>query len=106
MIDDAKNTLSRTTSVGVCKDVWGPNYATGGKECDEYPFAATREGSFTGRDLNGNGQLGDPGDSTLQRFSVRPILGTDNGTAGSRLNAFYTAQRVIDADAFYVGITP
>ena len=40
------------------------------------------------------------------RVSVRPIKGLDNCTSGSRLGAFYNAQRVIDRDAFFVAITP
>jgi len=62
-----------------------------GDQCDEYPFASTREGaSFVGRD----------------RVSVASVLALHNPTAGSRIGAFYRDQRVIDNEAFWVDILP
>lgn len=106
MFDESKNAWNRTTSVAVCVDVWGKDYAKPNKQCDEYPMAATYEGSATGRDTNNNGQLGDPEDSTLQRFSARPIYKSDNMNAGNRLQSFYGEQRIIDGDPFYVQVAP
>ncbi|MGW0549176.1 NucA/NucB deoxyribonuclease domain-containing protein [Streptomyces altiplanensis] len=36
---------NRAVAVKQCKGYWGPNYTSGGKECDEYPFASTYEGA-------------------------------------------------------------
>ncbi|WP_181446602.1 hypothetical protein [Streptomyces sp. NTH33] len=34
---------NRAAAVKQCKRYWGPHYANGGKEGDEYPFASTYE---------------------------------------------------------------
>lgn len=60
-----------------------------GCQCDEYPFAATRQGGSN---------LSNPG------VSVRMITGGDNMKAGQLLGTFYTQQRVIDGDEFYVKV--
>ncbi len=57
-----------------------------GKDCDEYPFAATKEG-------------GNP-----RRGSTRVISAGDNRSAGARLGGFYKVQRVLNGDAYYVHI--
>jgi hypothetical protein len=64
----------------------GRIHAPQGKDCDEYPFAATKEG-------------GNP-----RRGSIRVISASDNRTAGARLGGFYKSQRVLNGDAYYVGI--
>ncbi|MFF1405147.1 NucA/NucB deoxyribonuclease domain-containing protein [Streptomyces sp. NPDC058294] len=64
----------------------GRIHAPSGKDCDEYPFAATKEG-------------GNP-----RRGSTRIISASDNRTAGARLGGFYKSQRVLDGDAYYVHI--
>ncbi|MFJ3719889.1 NucA/NucB deoxyribonuclease domain-containing protein [Streptomyces sp. NPDC090057] len=58
-------------------------------QCDEYPFASTKEGSTKGDN----------------RFSVRLIDGDDNETGGRRLDQMYTLNRILDGDAFYMKIT-
>ncbi|MGW2492581.1 NucA/NucB deoxyribonuclease domain-containing protein [Streptomyces sp. NPDC001606] len=75
-------------SISECKKVWG-DYSGSGLQCDEYPFASTREGSTKGDN----------------RFSVRLIDGTDNRKGGERLDQMYTLNRVLDGDAFYMRIT-
>ncbi|MFI9568841.1 NucA/NucB deoxyribonuclease domain-containing protein [Streptomyces rishiriensis] len=65
------------------------DYAGSGLQCDEYPFASTKEGSPKGDN----------------RFSVRLIDGPDNRRGGERLAAIYTLNRVLDGDAFYMKIT-
>ncbi|MFJ3338506.1 NucA/NucB deoxyribonuclease domain-containing protein [Streptomyces sp. NPDC086766] len=55
-------------------------------DCDEYPFAASKEG-------------GNPA-----RGSTRIISAGDNRSAGARLGGFYKAQRVLDGDGYYVHI--
>lgn len=97
LVDKPLQDANRSASIAFCKETWGPNYAAGGRQCDEYPFCTTYEGSATGSADN-------PG--LPPRVSVRPIKGLDNCTSGSRLGAFYNAQRVIDRDAFFVAITP
>ncbi|MER6945782.1 NucA/NucB deoxyribonuclease domain-containing protein [Nonomuraea sp. NPDC000554] len=59
-----------------------------GKECDEYPFASTWEGSVTsGFDA-----------------SHRLIDATQNRDGGTNLQVWYGEQRVIEKDAFYVQV--
>ena len=55
-------------------------------DCDEYPFAASKEG-------------GNPA-----RGSTRIISAGDNRSAGARLGGFYKAQRVLNGDGYYVRI--
>ncbi|MFI5593647.1 NucA/NucB deoxyribonuclease domain-containing protein [Amycolatopsis sp. NPDC051758] len=92
--------LHRTTNTGTqdantreavktCKDVWGP-YDGQQLNCDEYPFATTREGAAVG-----DGQ-----------YSARLIDATDNQNAGRWLSSGYINNRIIDGDAFYIAITP
>jgi len=64
-----------------------PDDPPGPCNCDEYPFASTREGA------------------SRASFSVKRIDALDNQRAGARLGNFFTSQRVIDGDTFYVNIT-
>ncbi|MDQ1017443.1 NucA/NucB deoxyribonuclease domain-containing protein [Streptomyces afghaniensis] len=88
LVDAKKIDDNRKKSISECKKVWG-DYAGSGLECDEYPFASTKEGSTKGDN----------------RFSVRLIDGPDNRKGGERLNETYTLNRVLDGDPFYVKIT-
>jgi hypothetical protein len=88
VVDPKKIEDNRKKSIKECKKVWG-DYAGSGLECDEYPFASTKEGSTKGDN----------------RFSVRLIDGKDNRKGGERLNEMYTLNRVLDGDPFYVKIT-
>ncbi|MCU4416070.1 NucA/NucB deoxyribonuclease domain-containing protein [Acinetobacter bereziniae] len=58
-------------------------------QCDEYPFAATYQGGDA---------LENPG------VSVRRIEASDNKSAGARLGVFYTQQRILDGDEFYINV--
>ncbi|WP_261134016.1 NucA/NucB deoxyribonuclease domain-containing protein [Bacillus sp. Marseille-Q3570] len=60
-----------------------------GKQCDEYPFASTREGSYT----NGTDD-----------FSVRMISADSNQAAGTWLGAWYAYDRILDGDEFHVEV--
>lgn len=93
-VDEARHTANNTAAVNTCKQVWGPDYATGGLQCDEYPFKVTQEGAAN--TING---------APTQRYSARPITGTDNGNAGNRLSDLYGGSRVLDGELFYVRIT-
>ncbi|MGW7642126.1 NucA/NucB deoxyribonuclease domain-containing protein [Streptomyces decoyicus] len=65
----------------------GPSHPRpAGKECDEYPFASTKEGD--------NPQAG----------STRLISKNDNQKAGTRLRTWYKDNRVIVGDPFWVSI--
>ncbi|GAA0437961.1 hypothetical protein GCM10010357_69220 [Streptomyces luteireticuli] len=80
---------NRDNSIKQCKDVWG-DYSGTRLECDEYPFASTREGSLKGDN----------------RYSVRLIDGDDNREGGLRIQKVYEENRVLDNDPFYVKIVP
>ncbi|WP_371790418.1 NucA/NucB deoxyribonuclease domain-containing protein [Streptomyces sp. NBC_01471] len=68
----------------MCAKVHNPNPKK--YDCDEYPFAASKEG-------------GNPA-----RGSTRIISAGDNRSAGARLGGFYKSQRVLNGDGYYVGI--
>lgn len=68
----------------MCSKVHNPNPKK--YDCDEYPFAATKEG--------GNPKKG----------STRIISLNDNRAAGGRLGGFYKIERVLKNDAYYVRI--
>lgn len=79
-----------------------------GHSCDEYPFRSTWQGAFTG---GGTGRthpwcqipaLG-PGSGPVG-WSSCMIPATENSSAGGSLGFFYSSNRVIEADPFYVWI--
>jgi hypothetical protein len=88
---------NRKAAVKQCKRYWGPNYTSGGRECDEYPFASTYEGAAE-HDYDPEAQK--------FNFSAKPIPGDDNQAGGSLLKSFYAKNRVIDGldDGFIVKI--
>ncbi|MFG6195118.1 Ig-like domain-containing protein [Nonomuraea sp. JJY05] len=70
-----------------CNRMW-PGYASSGdypKQCDEYPFASTRE------------RTGAPNSNM---WSFCPIRDTHNGLAGLYLKRYYHADRVLFGDKF------
>lgn len=78
-----------------------------GKSCDEYPFASSNQGAFTGggqpRTFDGCAiTLLLPGSTGPSGFSVCMIDATQNSTGGSVLGLFYKDNRVISSDAFRV----
>ncbi|MGW9370381.1 NucA/NucB deoxyribonuclease domain-containing protein [Streptomyces xanthophaeus] len=54
-------------------------------QCDEFPFASTKEGAGSG-----------------ENFSVRYVPQTANGSAGGKLAAWYAQDRILDGDKFQV----
>lgn len=60
-----------------------------GKQCDEFPFASTWQGSST----NGS-----------DNFSIRLISADSNEAAGRWLGAWYAYDRVLDGDPFQVEV--
>ncbi len=95
-VDDARRDANRAAAIKTCIDVWGPQYANGGLQCDEYPFSFTQEGAAN------TSSSGAP----TRRYSARPIDGPDNEEVGRRLGDMYGSLRVLDAEAFHVRITP
>ncbi|WP_079154771.1 NucA/NucB deoxyribonuclease domain-containing protein [Streptomyces subrutilus] len=97
-LDQKRLDRNRAVSVRECKRHWGANYTDGGKECDEFPFASTYEGSAI-----------DEYDPHVEKnnFSVLPIPGDQNGVGGTLLRGFYNANRIIDGpeDGFIVKIS-
>ncbi|MCC3650767.1 hypothetical protein LIX60_04590 [Streptomyces sp. S07_1.15] len=89
LIDEKKQEDNRDVAIDTCHDIWG-DYSGTGLQCDEYPFASTKEGANAGDD----------------RYSARLIDGPDNEAGGRRLNSMYTANRILDGDPFYVKINP
>ncbi|MCM2393768.1 NucA/NucB deoxyribonuclease domain-containing protein [Streptomyces albipurpureus] len=61
-----------------------PLQSNPGEQCDEFPFASTKEGAGKG---DGN-------------FSVRYVPGSENGSAGAKLAVWYGQDRIIDGDAY------
>ncbi|WP_078601184.1 NucA/NucB deoxyribonuclease domain-containing protein [Streptomyces violens] len=88
LVDPDKQEANRKKSIKECEKVWG-KYDGTGLQCDEYPFASTKEGSNKGDD----------------RYSVRLIDGDDNEAGGRSLNALYIGNRMLDGDPFYVKVT-
>ncbi|MEU6384437.1 NucA/NucB deoxyribonuclease domain-containing protein [Streptomyces bauhiniae] len=88
LINSAQQEANRSQAIKTCNDVWG-DYSGTPLQCDEYPFASTKE----------------RGAENL-RYSARLIDGPDNEAGGRRLNSTYTANRILDGDAFYVIVVP
>lgn len=88
LVNTAQQQANRDAAAATCKDVW--NTYDGTKlNCDEYPFSSTVEGAAKGD----------------RRYSARLIPSADNQKAGSMLNSTFTANRVLDGDAFSVSVT-
>ncbi|MFF4403801.1 FG-GAP-like repeat-containing protein [Streptomyces sp. NPDC001404] len=91
-----ENGYNRRKSVAACKKWFGKNYSSqnGGQDCDEYPFASTYDGSWTG---NANRDA-------IDHFSVRALPSTDNQQGGRDLEEWYREQRILDHDQFFVKV--
>jgi hypothetical protein len=58
-------------------------------DCDEFPFASTKEGAGVG---DGN-------------FSVRMVPSTENRSAGGKLSAWYSKDRILDGDPYGIFVS-
>ncbi|MFJ9825268.1 hypothetical protein ACIRSU_12990 [Streptomyces sp. NPDC101160] len=88
---------NRAVAVRECTRAWGANYTAGGKECDEFPFATSYEGSAASEfDVH----------VEKNNFSVLPVAGARNGAAGNLLSGFCNANQILDGqeDGFIVKI--
>jgi hypothetical protein len=83
--DSALRVANRNAARDACKSRW-PGYSLLGKDCDEYPFSSTAEGASVGD------------------FSARALDKKDNQKAGSQLSSWYSDERILDGDAFYVEV--
>ncbi|MFI6888828.1 DNRLRE domain-containing protein [Streptosporangium canum] len=63
------------------------------EQCDEYPFASTRQGGGYNHPTYGK-----------NNFSVYSILGGQNTSAGADLNMFYARYRVLNSNQFWVSV--
>ncbi|SET18359.1 NucA/NucB deoxyribonuclease domain-containing protein [Nonomuraea wenchangensis] len=72
-------------SNGAPEDEW--------QECDEYPFASTKEGGAYDRPEYGK-----------NNFSVQAVLGRHNSIAGSDLGVFFARYRVLNGNKFWVAV--
>ncbi|MCM2425196.1 NucA/NucB deoxyribonuclease domain-containing protein [Streptomyces sp. RKAG337] len=96
-LDQKRRDRNRAVAVRECTRYWGAHYTDGGKECDEFPFATTYEGSAIEEyDVH----------AERMNYSVMPLDGAQNGAAGNLLSGFYNANRLIDGveDGFIVKI--
>lgn len=83
---------NRQSAFAACETELPPGeYPKPDHQCDEYPFATTREGASATH-------------NPLRNFSVKSILGDDNEAAGTWLSAWYSYDRIIDGDPFYVRV--
>lgn len=73
---------------GQCTFTGDPDDEPSACDCDEYPFAATRQGAVSGN------------------FSVKRIDSGDNRRAGARFGCFLASQRVLDGERFYIDVEP
>ena len=89
--DLARRLENRATAVAACVEQWGPDYAEGGYQCDEFPFASTREGASATH-------------NPQRWFSVQLLPGPDNEASGRWLGAWYSYDRILDGDIFNVKV--
>lgn len=102
LVDETLKTKNRDFAGKVCADVWGDGAATPNLNCDEYPFASTREGAYTGSSASSGNADG----WREWHGSARLIGEVDNQESGNLyLNiGFYQANRILDGDPFFVAI--
>ncbi|MFF4734463.1 RICIN domain-containing protein [Streptomyces sp. NPDC001262] len=99
LTDNPQYDRNRIVAVQNCNKYWSDGYTEGGtKECDEFPFASTYEGSAQSEY--------DP-HAPKGNFSVLPVPKTQNRDAGTILKAFYMNNRIIEGldDGFTVNVT-
>lgn len=87
--DSVLNSDQRAKSVATCRDEFGPTPE--GKDCDEFPFASTYEGSLQPPNPNYD-------------FSVRYISSGDNRRSGCWFGKWYVKDRILQGDQFTVHI--
>ncbi|GAA4703797.1 NucA/NucB deoxyribonuclease domain-containing protein [Phytohabitans rumicis] len=92
LTDETTKKANNDKSRRFCQRYWGRGYSQNNtKQCDEYPFQSTWQGSSIG------------GDGT-SHFSVDVIDTSHNRVGGEHLNKFYNERRIIEQDKFYVDV--
>ncbi|MBH1938881.1 hypothetical protein I5Q34_32265 [Streptomyces sp. AV19] len=97
-LDRKRNDDNREAARKNCRKYFGKNYSQGNKyDCDEFPFAATYEGSAQ-HDYDRN--------TPVNNFSVQPVIKKENGAGGALLLSFFAKYRILEGndDAFIVKI--
>ncbi|WP_433272667.1 NucA/NucB deoxyribonuclease domain-containing protein [Actinosynnema sp. CS-041913] len=84
---------NRDEALRTCRSSEMPpgEYPRDGYQCDEYPFASTHEGAS--RTYN-----------PQRNFSVKSIPEDDNSASGTWIGTWYSYDRIIDGDHFYVRV--
>jgi hypothetical protein len=106
LMNQTRIDANHRASVAVCEDVWGVGYASGGLDCDEYPFKSTYEGSKVSTTPTTDNCGGVVPITSDWHGSARVIDAAQNQVGGTRLASFYGANRILDCDAFTIGTTP
>lgn len=102
------STLINRNRTTACKRSY---QAPPGKSCDEYPFASTYQGAYTG---GGNPRtfdwcsitLAGPPSTGSRGYSVCMINDRQNSGAGGVLGGFYSKYRYLAGDPFLIEIVP
>ncbi|MFJ5734626.1 NucA/NucB deoxyribonuclease domain-containing protein [Streptomyces microflavus] len=87
-------------AISACQRIYGRSYATSAgyaRECDEYPYRSTHQGAKSAEDTSG-------GNDGFNHFSSKPIKKEHNGSGGTALGNFYSFQRMLEKDQFYVHV--
>lgn len=96
-----------------CPQAWATPVANPPVSCDEYPYASTVEGAYTGSGGTASGRswdgclipsLGPAFGPT--GYSVCYINAAHNSADGTALSTFYGANRIIPGDPFFVWAPP
>ena len=81
-MDSTKKAANHNQAVALCKDIWGNDYASGGLECNEYPFQSTYEGV----------SVSTGGNWVKWQGSAPPIPALENSRGGTALGVFFEAE--------------
>lgn len=104
LTDPTLRNLNRATACG------GVPHPDPNRSCDEYPFASSWEGAYTGGGTARTQSwcqitLSGPPSTGATGYSICMIDAAENSSAGSLLNSvLYVPYRIIDGDPFYVDI--
>lgn len=95
--DKDRRKANRSEATSYCGQRW-PGYPDLGQDCDEYPFACTFEGAARYKyPYRGGPQY-------ERMYAVKPIPSPDNQESGRRLGTWFSADRIIHDDGFYVRV--
>ncbi|MEU4562368.1 hypothetical protein AB0F72_28635 [Actinoplanes sp. NPDC023936] len=86
LMNATKQNANNAASKAICISIWGTDYTKNNRECDEFPFKTSYEGSSTS--TNGN--------AATWHGSARPISSAHNSNGGNHLKLFFGLNRVLD----------